>query len=150
MIIDLRDNIASVVQEILRIARYTLQEQGTHLPTAILHTLDRMIPIVLPFKDDEQKASLTAHVKKQVALNDAHAVTTITSAKIVDARTGGQRQCLVVATAMQGGRPYVVLQYFSKNEDTGIVDFGEVVEGEDAEMPGQMVIIPEWEEEICH
>jgi hypothetical protein len=150
MIIDLKSSIVSLVHEILHIARYTLQEHGTHLPTAILHTMDRMIPIVLPFKDDEQKSALTEHVKKQVAMNHAHAVTTITTARIVDSRTGKQQQCLVIATSIQGGRPYVVLQYFSKNEETGIIDFGLLVEGEDAEIPGQMIIIPEWEEGICH
>lgn len=150
MIVDLKETIVSTAREILRIARYTLQEQGIHLPTAILHTMDRMIPIVLPFKDETQKAALTAHVKQQSALNSAHAVTTVTSAKVVDSRTSEEQQCLVVATAIQGGRPHVILQYFSRDEDTGLIEFGEVVEGEDAELPGQMIIIPEWEEGIWH
>lgn len=134
----------------LGIARSTLEEQGTHLPTAVLHTIERMIPIVMPFEDDRQKAALVEHVKKQAALSHAHAITTVTSAQIVDSRTGEKQQCLVAATAIQGGRPYVVVQYFSKNEDTGAVEFGEVIEGEDAEIPGQMIIIPEWEQETCH
>ena len=150
MIIDLKESVVEAVQEILRIARSSLEEQGTHPPTAILHTIERMIPIVMPFENDGEKAALTERVKKQVAQHHAHAVTTVTSAQIVDSRTGEKQQCLVAATAMQGGRPYVAVQYFSKDEDTGAVEFGEVIEGEDAEMPGQMIIIPEWEEETCH
>ncbi len=149
VIVDLQESIVETVREILRIARFTLQEQGTHLPTAILHTIERMIPMVLPFKDQSQRTALVAHVKEQAALLGAYAVTTVTSAKIVDSRTGKERHCLVAATAIQGGRPYVVVQQFSK-DSSGIVRFGKIKEGEDAEIPGQMIIIPDWDNEVCH
>jgi hypothetical protein len=51
---------------------------------------------------------------------------------------------------VQGGRSHVVVQHFSRNENPVRIDFGEVVEGEDAEMPGQMTIFPDWDEEMCH
>jgi hypothetical protein len=149
-IVAVEESITEAVRSILSIARATLVEQGTHLPTAILHTLEGMFPIILPFKDDEQKRSLVAYVKGQALERHAYAVTTVTCAQVVDSRTGEHDEVLVVATAIQGGRPYVVVQHFSRDSDRIVRDFGEMVEGEDAAMPGQMLIFPDWDEEVKH
>jgi hypothetical protein len=150
MIIDVNQTIIETVRQLLAIARSTLEQDGAHLPTAILHTVEGMIPIVLPFKDELQRRSLVDFVKKEAVERHCFAVTTITSARIVDARSGLEQECLVLATSVQGGRSYVVVQYFSRNEDSDGIDFGEIVEGEDADMPGQMTIFPDWDEEVCH
>jgi hypothetical protein len=150
MIIDVNQTIIETVRELLAIARSTLEQYGSHLPTAIVHTVEGMIPIVLPFKDDAQKKALVDYVKKEAVERHSYAVTTITSARIVDARTGQEQECLVLATSVQGGPSYVVVQHFSRKGDEGRIDFGEVVEGEDAQMPGQMTIFPDWDEEVCH
>ena len=149
MIIPVQQSIDEALKKILEIARFTLQEQKAHLPTAILHTLEGIFPIVLPFKNDEQKRALVEYVKKQAIESHAFAVTTVTSARIVNSRTGEEQECLVSATVVQRGKTYVVLQYFSRDA-TGAIEFGEVVEGEDAIIPGQMIIFPEWEEEVAH
>jgi hypothetical protein len=150
MIIDVNQTITETVRELLIIARSTLEKDGSHLPTAIIHTIEGMIPIVLPFEDDAQKKALVDYVKKEAVERHSFAVTTITCARIVDARTGQDQECLVLATSVQGGRSYVVVQHFSRNENPDRIDFGEVVEGVDAEMPGQMTIFPDWDEEVCH
>ena len=41
-------------------------------------------------------------------------------------------------------------RYFSRDEERGTIEFGEVAEGEEAVMPGQMIIFPEWEDEVAH
>lgn len=150
MIIDVYQSIVETVRQLLEIARSTLEQDGSHLPTVVLHTVEGMIPIVLPFKDDDQKKALVNYVKKEAVERHAFAVTTITSARIIDPRTGVEQECLVLATSVQGGRVYVVVQHFSRDKDLGVIDFGEVIEGEDAAMPGQMVIFPDWDEEVCH
>jgi len=150
MFIDSRSLITETVREILRIARRTLQEEGAHLPTAILHTMGRMIPIVLPFKDDEQKRALVELVKKQALEKSAYAITTITCARIVDSRTGQVQESLILTTSIQRGRPHVVVQPFSRDADRRVIGFGEMIEGERAGMPGQMMILPDWDAEISH
>jgi hypothetical protein len=150
MIIPVEQSIDDTLKKILEIARFTLQEHKSHLPTAILHTLEGIFPIVLPFKDDEQKRALMEYVKKQAIESHAFAVTTVTSARVVDSRTGAEEECLVLATVVQRGKPHVVLQYFSRDEKRGVIEFGEVVDGEEAVIPGQMIIFPEWEDEIAH
>ena len=150
MIIPVQQSIDEALKKILEIARFTLQEQKTHLPTAILHTLEGIFPIVLPFKNDEQKRALMEYVKKQAIESHAFAVTTVTSARVVNSRTGAEQECLVLATVVQRGKTYIVSQYFSRDKEGGAVEFGEVVEGADAVIPGQMIIFPEWEEEVAH
>jgi len=150
MIIDVIQSIGEIVRQLLVVARSTLEEEGLHLPTAILHTVEGMLPIVLPFKDDNQKRALTNFVKKEAVQRHSFAVTTITSARIVDSRTGEDKECLVLATSVQGGRPYIVVQHFSRRDQAGPIEFGEIIEGEDAEMPGQMIIFPDWDTEVCH
>ncbi len=147
---DVHSSIQEAVRKILEIARFTLQEHKLHMPTAVIHSFDGMVPIILPFKDDEQKRALVEYVKDEAVKIHAYAVTAVTSARIVDSRTGAEEECLVLATAIQGGRPYVLVQHFTRDDDRGIVDFGAVVEGEDAEMPGQMIIMPEWDREVSH
>jgi hypothetical protein len=150
MIIDLYEMIVGHVREMLPIARLTLEEQGTHLPTAILHTETGMLPMVLPFKDDEQRRALTEHVKRKALEKSAYAVTTVTCARIVDARTSEEHESLVLATCIHRGRPYFVAQSFVRGPDRRVVSFGEVLEGDEAAMPGQMMIIPEWQEETAN
>jgi len=143
-------SIVDTVREILGIARHTLAQEGTHFPTAVLHTMGGMVPMVLPFKDDEQRKALVAYVKQRSVEIHAFAVSTITCARIVDSRTGEEQECLVVATTVQGGLPYVVVQHFARTEPSRAIDFGDVIEGEDAVMPGQMMIFPDWDDEVCH
>jgi hypothetical protein len=143
-------SILEGIRQIMDIARFTLMEQGEHLPTAVLHTWDGLFPIVLPFEDDAQKKALVDYVKEQAAEKEAFAVTTVTIGRVVDSRTNEHEDCLVVATAIQPGRPYVVVQRFSRDEKMKRIDFGEIIEGDDAAMPGQMIIFPHWGEEIAH
>ena len=142
--------VVESVRKILPIARATLQQQGTHLPTAILHTLEGLLPIVLPFKDDEQKRALVAYVKRQAIERHAFAVTVVTCARVVDSRANDEEEALVLATSVQGGAPYSVTQRFWRNDDRSVSRFGEVVEGEEAAVPGQMMILPDWSEEVRH
>ncbi len=125
-------------------------EHGTHLPTAILHTIEGAVPIVLPFKNNEQKRELVEFVKKQAVLRQAFAVTTVTCARIVDSRTGREQESLVLSTAIQGGRPHFMVQNFMRGPDREVIGFGEPQEGDLAAMPGQMMIIPQWHEEVSH
>lgn len=146
----LHDLVRDSVRAILGIARETLVRHGTHLPTAVLHTMQGLIPIVLPFKDDEQKRALVNYVKRQAIDTHAFAVTTVTNARIRDSRTGREQECLVLATVVQRGTPYVLLQHYWKDEQNGTVEFGKAVTGDEAVMPGQMMIFPDWDEETCH
>lgn len=150
MIIDLYEMIVGHVRELLPIARLTLQEHGSHLPTAILHSAEGLFPIVLPFKNEEQKRALVEHVKGRALKMSAYAVTTITCARIVDARTGEEHESLILATCIHRGRPYYMTQEFSRDTDRRVVSFGEPKEGDEAAMPGQMMIIPEWQEEVAN
>jgi hypothetical protein len=143
-------SIMDSIRQILDIARRTLQEQRTHLPTAILHTWEGMFPLVLPFKDDSQKKALVDFAKEQVREKQAYAVTTVTVGRIVSARTGDEEECLVVATVIQPGRAYVITQQFFRDELRNTIELGELREGDDAVMPGQMAIFPAWDHEICH
>ncbi len=142
--------IAERVRKIAAIARLNLREQGTHLPTAILHTMDGMFPIVLPFKNDEQKRALIDYVKDQAIQRHAFALTTVSCALVVDSRTGREEETLVLTTAIQGGSPYVAVQTFARGDDDVVAGFGELVEGDRAAGPGQMTIFPNWEGETRH
>ena len=149
-IVAVEDSIAYAVKEILGIARATLEEHGSHLPTAILHTLEGLLPIVLPFKSEEQKKGLVEYVKIQAVQRHAYAVTTVTCAKIVDSRSGEEEEAIIAGTVIQGGSPYVMVQRFFRNEDRVVTRFEDPTEGDHAAMPGQMLIFPDWEEEIRH
>lgn len=149
-IIAVEASIAEAVRAILPIARATLVEQGTHLPTAILHTLEGLVPMILPFENEEQKKGLVEDVKTLALKRHAYAVTTVTCAHIVDSRTGKEDEALVVATTVQGGIPHVVIQHFTRDADGVASVFGDVVEGEEAVSPGQMLIFPDWDEEVRH
>jgi hypothetical protein len=142
--------IAERVKKIAAIARQNLLEQGTHLPTAVLHALDGMFPIVLPFKNEEQRKALIDYVKEQAIQRHAFAVTTVSCAKVVDSRSGREEETLVLATAIQGGSPYVAVQAFTRGDDDVVTGFGELVEGDEAAGPGQMTIFPDWEGETRH
>jgi len=144
------ESIIDSAREMLGIARRTLAQEGTHFPTAVLHTMGGMVPMVLPFRDHEQRSALVAYVKQKSVELHAFAVSTITCARIVDSRTGRDQECLVVATTVQRGLPHVVVQHFARNEPAKAIEFGEIIEGDDAVMPGQMMIFPDWDEEICH
>jgi hypothetical protein len=37
-----------------------------------------------------------------------------------------------------------------RDQDRSIKGFGAVIDGDEAAMPGQMMIIPNWDEEVCH
>ena len=142
-------SIMDAIRQILDVARYTLLEQQTHLPTAILHTWEGMFPYVLPFKSARQKEALVDFVKEQVREKQAFAVTTVTLGRIVNSRTGADEECLVMVTVIQPGRSYAITQTFVRDELRNTLEFGELREGDDAAMPGQMAIFPIWENEIC-
>ena len=144
------DSIKEVVRTISEVARETLLQQGTHLPTAVIHTLEGAVTIVLPFKDDAQKRALVAYVRKKALEDHAYAVTTVTCARIVDSRSGDEEEAIVMATAIQGGRPHYCRQSFIRDSDRHVIAFGELVEGDAAAMPGQMLIMPDWDELTCH
>jgi len=150
MIVEVHEAIVAAVREILPIAQATLRDHGTHLPTAVLHTMEGLLPIVLPFKDDYQKSALVDYVKKEAVELHAFAVTTVTCARILDSRTGEEEEALVLATVIQGGAPHVVVQRFFRGDDRSVTAFGDAVEDDLAAMPGQMMIFPEWHDEVCH
>jgi hypothetical protein len=89
-------------------------------------------------------------IKVQATEASAYAVTTITCARIVDSRTDEEQESLVLTTCVYRGRPYYMTQPFFRDADRRVVRFGELREGDDAAMPGQMMIIPEWQEEAVH
>ncbi len=144
------DFIFETVRQICLIARQTLLDQGSHLPTAVLHTMEGMHAIVLPFKDAGQKRALVDFVKEQALMRHAYAVTTVTCARVVDSRTGEEEESLVVATSIQGGRPHFVVQRYLRGPDRHVIAFDEVEEGDLAAMPGQMMIVPPWQDEVRH
>ena len=148
--IDVEHTIIDRVKTILAIARKNLLETGSQLPMAILHTFEGVFPIVLPFKDVDQKQALIEFVKDQALEKQAFAVSTITCAKIVDSRTGENEESIVIATAVQGGRPYYASQSYVRGPDRQVLSFGEEVEGDSAATPGQMMILPEWDLETRH
>ncbi len=143
-------SLTVIIREILKIARVTLIESGTHLPTAILHTMDGMFPIVMPFKNEHQKKALVDHVRDAALEKGAFAVTTVTCARVEDPRTGAVEESLVLTTAIQGGAPYVVTQSYERDAQRRVVGFGEITEGDHAALPGQMMIIPSWGKETRH
>jgi len=149
-ILHAREAIDQAVETILSIARRTLREQGTHLPTAILHLMDGMLPIVLPFKSEDQRKAIVEYVRAEALRRHAFAVTTVTCARIVDSRSRHEEEALVLTTSIQGGPPHVVIQPFLRNADRSVASFGEVTEGDRAAMPGQMAIFPDWDEETRH
>lgn len=150
MIIDLYELVVGQVRELLPIAQGTLREYGTHFPTAILHTPDGLVPIVLPFKNDDQKRAMVARVKVQATEASAYAVTMITCARVVDSRTDEEYESLVLTTSVYRGPPHFMTQPFFRDADRRVVAFAEPREGDDAAMPGQMMIVPEWEDELEH
>ena len=143
-------SVIDAAREILSVARKTILEEGTHLPTAVLHTMDGMFPILLPFKNNEQKGALVEFVKQQAIERHAFAVTMVTCGRIVDSRTGEEEESLVLATSIQGGRPHLIVQSYLRGPDRHVIAFGDVKEGDLAAMPGQMMIIPPWDEEVSH
>ena len=144
------ESVVEAVRAVLPIARQTLLQEGSHLPTALIHTLDGILTCVLPFKDDEQKRTLVDYVKQQAIKKHAYAVTTVTCARVTDSRTGEEQETIVVATAIQGGPPHIVTQDFIRDPDKKLIAFSEPEEGAHAALPGQMFIIPAWEEETGH
>ena len=144
------ESVIDAARDILSVARKTILEEGTHLPTAILHTLEGLFPILLPFKNNEQKSALVEFVKQQAMEKHAFAVTMITCGRIVNSRTGEEEESLVLATSIQGGRPHLIIQPYFRGPDRHVIGFGDIEEGDLAAMPGQMMIIPPWDEQVSH
>jgi hypothetical protein len=149
-IVAVEESVVRSVRQILVVARETLQQQRCHIPTAVLHTLDGMIPIVLPYESTDERNTLVDYVKEQALERHAYAVTTVTAVRVLDSRTGEEEEALVLATAVQGGRPHVVVQKFFRDGEQAVERFGDVVEGDEAAGPGQMIIFPDWHEERYH
>jgi hypothetical protein len=148
--VELPGNLHRAIERLLEIARFTLQEHRAHMPVAIVHIMEGAIPIPLPFENSEERKTMVEYVKSVAVETHGYAVTVITSARVVDSRTKAEEECLVLATSVQGGKTHVMIQPFTRNADRGIIEFGPSVEGEQAEMPGQMFIFPEWDQETRH
>ena len=91
-----------------------------------------------------------SYVKQQALEKHAYAVTTVTCARVIDSRTGEEQESLVLATSIQGGSPHVVTQCFTRGPDRRVIAFSDPEEGDRAAMPGQMFIIPTWNDQIGH
>lgn len=148
--IDIERAVRDAARELLAMARGMLLDQGTFLPTAVIHTEEGLYPTVLPFKTEEQRKQLVESVKEKAVEMDAYAVTTLTCARLVDSRTGVEEETVVLTTVIQGGEPYTVVQPYTRDENRSVLCFGEISEGDAAAMPGQMTIYPEWPEETVH
>ena len=148
--IEVEQAVKDTVSEIMAIARGALLDQGTFLPTAVVHTKDGLFPLLLPFKNEKQKKALVDMVKKEAVRLHAYAVTTITCARIVDARTGEEEESLVLITAIRGGAPHIAEQSFKRGKNRVVLYFGEICEGDSAGRPGQMMILPDWNDEPVH
>ena len=149
-IVAVKDMIVESVREMTPIARNTLKSLGSHIPTAILHTVSGLFTMVLPFESDQQKRLYVDCVKREALKRNAFAVTTITNTSITDCRNGFAEEALVLATSIQGGQPYVVIQKYTRDEFGAIKNFDEIVEGDDAFIVGQMLIFPDWSLERTH
>ncbi|MFH0957577.1 MAG: hypothetical protein V1897_02640 [Pseudomonadota bacterium] len=147
-ILAIRETIVESVRKIAPIARQTLQLSRTHSPTAILHTISGFYPIVMYYENSEQKKAVVEYVKKEARERHAYAVTTITNNTIVDCRSGEGEEALVLATSIRGCQPYIVMQKYARNMLGAVASFYEMIEGEEAVAPGQMLIFPEWDQEI--
>lgn len=150
VIVAIHDMIVESVRRMAPIARKTLLASGSHIPTAILHTMSGLFPIIIPYETQEQKKTLVEYVKKEAIERHAFAVTTITNSSIIDCRTGMGEEALVLATSIQGGLPYVVIQKYTRNELGAIANFHDILEGDDAAIIGQMIIFPDWDLEHEH
>ena len=149
-IIAVREIIVESVRKIVPIARQTLQLSGTHSPTAILHTISGFFPIVMSFENPDEKKEVVEFVKKEALERNAYAVTTVTNSVIIDCRSGAGEEALVLATSIQGGQPYIVMQKYARNVLGHVYSFHEMIEGEDAVVVGQMLIFPEWDRQTSH
>ncbi len=147
VIVAVIDMVVESVRQMIPIARQNLQTSGSHTPTAILHTMSGLLPILLPFENNEQKRECVEYVKKEALQRHAYAVTTITNSSIIDCRTGSGEEALVLATSIQGGQPYILIQKYTRDKFGLIKDFHDIVEGDEAFIVGQMLIFPDWDME---
>ncbi|MFH0823232.1 MAG: hypothetical protein V2B18_10825 [Pseudomonadota bacterium] len=146
--IDVERSVIEAVRQIAYIARQTLLQQGSHVPTVVLHTVRGYYPIVLPYETSEQKRTQVDFIRRKAMEEHAYAVTTVTNAKVINRRTGKETETIVMATSIQGGRPYFSVQPYVRDELGNVIAFDDPVEGEEAAMPGQMLIVPYWEDEV--
>ncbi len=144
-IVAVDEAVKKAVSVILPIARDTLRRDGSHSPTAVLHTMNGAIPVLMTFQDTTQRREQVEQVKIMALQENAYAVSAITCAKVVDHRSNAFEETLVIATAVRGMSPYIVTQNFFRDSSGGIKDFSDPVEGEDAWVLGQMLIFPEWD-----
>jgi hypothetical protein len=148
--IDVERTIVNATREILAMARNALLKEGSFIPTAVLHTVDGLVPVIMPFDNLNEKKRLVEIVKKRVLELDAYAVSTITCARVVDSRTGEEDETLVLTSVIQSGAPYVAIQPVIRDRDRTVLCFGEIEEGDAAGMPGQMTIYPDWPNQYRH
>ncbi len=76
VIVAMHDMIVESVRSMAPIARKTLLASGSHIPTAILHTMSGLFPIIIPYETQEQKKLLVEYVKKEAIKRHAFALTT--------------------------------------------------------------------------
>lgn len=144
-IIVVDEAVKKAVRVILPIARDTLLRDGSHSPTAVLHTMSGAIPVLMTFRDTTQRRDQVEQVKTMALEENAYAVSAITCAKVMDYRSNEFEEALVVATTVRGMSPYIVTQNFFRDSHGNIRNFSDPVEGEDAWVLGQMLIFPEWD-----
>lgn len=140
------ESVKRAVNLILPIARDTLKRDGSHSPTAVLHTMKGAIPVLMTFQDIVQRRDQVGLVKNMALEENAFAVSAITCAKVVDHRLNVFEESLVIATTVRGMNPYIVTQGFFRDSSGKVTRFGDPVEGEDAWVLGQMMIFPEWDQ----
>mgnify|MGYP000858061806 FL=1 len=142
-IIAINESVRKAVNVILPIARDTLKRDGSHFPTAVLHTMNGAIPVLMTFQDIAQRKKQVEHVKSMALEENAYAVSAITCAKVVDCRSSLTEEALVIATTIRGSIPYVVTQSFIRDANGNVAYFHDTVEGDEAFMIGQMMIFPD-------
>lgn len=144
-IVAVDEAVKKAVSVILPIARDTLIRDGSHSPTAVLHTMNGAIPVLMTFQDTTQRRDQVEQVKTMAVEENAYAVSAITCAKVVDYRSNEFEETLVIATTVRGLSPYIVTQNFFRDSLGEIKHFSDPVEGEDAWVLGQMLIFPDWD-----
>jgi hypothetical protein len=148
--IDVADLALKGAREVLAMARSLVLRQGALYPTAVLHTREGLTPLVLPFKNSEQKRAMVTYVQQRALDLHAYAVTTVTCARVVDSRTREEEESIICVTTVQGGAPLFMAQTLTRDEQGVVICFGDVEEGDSVCGPGQMMILPEWDRQTRH
>lgn len=144
-IIAIDESVKRAVKVMAPIARDTLKRDGSHSPTAVLHTMSGVIPVLMTFQDAAQRKDQVEQVKIMALTENAYAVSAITCARVIDCRSSHYEEALVIATTVRDCSPYILTQNFLRDNNGNVVSFEDPVEGDDAWTIGQMMIFPDWD-----